>query len=168
MIITGGKFKGRRLFSPKNQHTRPTSSIVRQALFNICRDKIEDAVFLDLFAGSGIVGLEALSRGAKLVLFVEKHPTTLRKNIELLGVKEQTIVLLDAYNMRSRERFDIIYFDPPYNLYSKDLNPLVIKIIPFLHQEGLFFSQSPYPVEFKGLKKISSKRFGATFLEQHH
>ena len=87
MRITGGEFGGRNLKVPKTDAIRPTQDRVREALFNIIQCEIAGADFLDLFAGSGAVGLEALSRGAKSVTFVEanrKHITILNENLNLL------------------------------------------------------------------------------------
>lgn len=123
MRISGGEFGGRTLRTPKGESTRPTSGMVRESLFNILAPRIADARFLDLFAGCGSVGLEALSRGAAFAEFVEKGRPALdclRGNIATLGVTEQTSVLpvpveraLDQL-ARSGERFDIVFLDPPF------------------------------------------------------
>ena len=85
MRIIGGKHKGRKLQAPKGTHTRPTSDRVREALFNIITHRIPGCSFLDIYAGSGAVGIEAAGRGAKEVFFVENHRAALdvlRKNLE--------------------------------------------------------------------------------------
>src|SRR5580700_58901 len=100
MRIISGKYRGRVLSAPKSKLTRPSSSLVRGAVFNILQDSVEGAEFLDLFAGSGLVGLEALSRGAKHATFVEKENNALvalTKNVKSLGVgAESTILRGDA------------------------------------------------------------------------
>ena len=88
--IIGGKFKGRLIKTPKGEKTRPTSAILRKAVFDICQNQITDARFLDLFAGSGAMGLEALSRGASHATFVErdKHSVScLKENLALLNLR---------------------------------------------------------------------------------
>lgn len=121
--ILGGQFKGRILKSPKNTATRPSQGILRQAVFNICQHEIDGARFLDLFAGSGAMGLEALSRGARRAVFVEKDREALRvlrENISLLHLEEQTDllaadVLIALQKLAGKKAaFDLIYIDPPY------------------------------------------------------
>ncbi|MGH7656752.1 MAG: RsmD family RNA methyltransferase, partial [Gemmatimonadales bacterium] len=95
MRITGGTFGGRRLSPPGDPRVRPTSDRVREAWMNILAPELEDARVLDLFAGSGALGLEALSRGAARATFVELSPASLaalRANIGALGVEERTEV----------------------------------------------------------------------------
>ena len=143
MRITGGEFGGRNLKVPKTDEIRPTQDRVREALFNIIQCEIAGADFLDLFAGSGAVGLEALSRGAKSVTFVEqnrKHITVLKENLESLGssrvgegssrvgtgtarpmatLNDTTVVAADAYRWIERYAgpgFSIGFADPPYAL----------------------------------------------------
>lgn len=123
MRITGGRLKGRRLSSPKSGRTRPTPAKVREALFSIIGKRIERARVLDLFAGSGAMGIEALSRGAASSLFVDADPASARlieKNIDSLGLGEVARVMkadvFSALRVLSRERlrFDVIILDPPY------------------------------------------------------
>jgi 16S rRNA (guanine966-N2)-methyltransferase len=114
MKIVGGKFKGRNLIAPKTATTRPTQGALREAVFNICQSEIVSAYFLDLFAGSGAMGFEALSRGAAHVTFVENNKIaldTIRKNIELFNLGEQiTIIPLDASRAIEKltKPFDIV------------------------------------------------------------
>jgi 16S rRNA (guanine(966)-N(2))-methyltransferase RsmD len=123
MRISSGKFRGRVLKTPKGEATRPTSGLVRETLFNILARDIPEARVLDLFAGSGSVGLEALSRGAAHAVFVEKARLALaclRENIAALGVADRVAVLplpvdraLDDL-ARAGETFDLIFLDPPF------------------------------------------------------
>jgi len=123
MRITSGTFRGRVLKTPKGEATRPTSGLARETLFNILARDIPDARVLDLFAGSGSVGLEALSRGAAHAVFVEKARPALaclRENIVALGVADRVAVLplpvdraLDNL-ARAGETFDLIFLDPPF------------------------------------------------------
>jgi len=123
--IIAGKYRGRTLKSPPSLQTRPTSDRLRETLFNILAPRIEGARFLDLCAGSGAVGIEALSRGAAHVTFVvrsRKMCGLIEANLEALGVDEdqRDVVCGEASEFLRRrakkeaEAFDIIFFDPPY------------------------------------------------------
>jgi 16S rRNA (guanine966-N2)-methyltransferase len=119
--IVAGEFRNRRLKTPTGDRTRPTAGRVRQAWFNILQGSIAGARTLDLFAGSGALGLEALSRGAASADFVEQHQaalTALRANIAALGVEERATVHR-AEALRFVERlqpgqYDVAFADPPY------------------------------------------------------
>ena len=126
MRITGGEFGGRNLKVPKSDAIRPTQDRVREALFNIIQFEVAGSEFLDLFAGSGAVGLEALSRGAKRVTFVEanrRHIAVLKENLDLLcrtrPSTSTSLVAADAYRWLSTYSgpgFTIGFADPPYAL----------------------------------------------------
>ena len=121
MRITGGIHRGRILSAPDGLDVRPTQDRVREALFNILMHDIAGARFLDLFAGSGAVGLEAVSRGAASATFVEvnpRHVSFIRSNAAMLKIVPE-IVQTDAANFVSAYSgapFDIVYADPPYAL----------------------------------------------------
>jgi 16S rRNA (guanine966-N2)-methyltransferase len=120
--IIAGQHKGRRLLAPEGEEVRPTSDRAREALFNILEHgdvPVEGARFLDLFSGTGAVGLEAASRGAATVLMVENSREALgiaRSNIEKLGEKGRVqVVSTDACRLGAgREPFNIVFLDPPY------------------------------------------------------
>ncbi|MCC5832395.1 MAG: 16S rRNA (guanine(966)-N(2))-methyltransferase RsmD [Chlamydiales bacterium] len=120
MQIIGGKHKKRKLYAPKTTEVRPTSAQLRETVFNICQQQIEGARFLDLFAGSGAIGLEALSRGAAHTTFVERGRPALaaiKRNLSLLGEQERaTLIAGDvlAQIPLLNGPFDLIYIDPPY------------------------------------------------------
>src|SRR5687767_8895572 len=123
MRIVAGRFGGRRLVMPKDTRVRPTADRVREAWMSILGEALSGAQVLDLFAGSGALGLEALSRGAVAVTFVELNPPSLRaldQNITTLGAQELvTVHRGDA--MRFAERlpkraFDVVLADPPYTI----------------------------------------------------
>jgi len=132
MRIVGGQHKGKRLKVSK-KGLRPTKSIVREAIFDILSKGINNADVLDIFAGSGALGLEALSRGAKSCVFIEKTPKTLIKNINNTSSnsKIKIQVIKDDFRMglkRFRKtKFDIIFLDPPYykNYINKAIKLLV-------------------------------------------
>jgi 16S rRNA (guanine966-N2)-methyltransferase len=121
MRIVGGQFGGRRLVMPNDARVRPTADRVREAWMSILGDELNGARVLDLFAGSGALGLEALSRGAESVTFVELNPPSLRalrENITALGVDDATTVHRgDAMRFAerlSKGKFDVVLADPPY------------------------------------------------------
>ena len=137
MIITGGRYKGRKIQAPDEKITRPTLSKVRQGVFNTLfsmTGNFEDKNFLDLFGGSGVMGLEALSRGFKEVVVFEKNPKVaqiIKKNYSTLGLTPElkigdSLKLLDKTN----NNFDIIYIDPPYysGIYEEVFNLLNKKL----------------------------------------
>ena len=121
MIITGGKFKGRKIIAPDEKITRPTLSKVRQGVFNVLFSEIGDfegKSFLDLFGGSGIMGLEALSRGFDEVVVFEKNSKVaqvLKKNYSTLGL-QPNLKIGDSLKFLEKldKKFDVIYIDPPY------------------------------------------------------
>jgi 16S rRNA (guanine(966)-N(2))-methyltransferase RsmD len=123
MRVIAGKFRSQPLDSPKGRSTRPTSDRLRETLFNIIAPHIQDAVFADLFAGTGAVGIEALSRGARQVYFAENAKVPLeilRSNLDRLQIREQatvdpagTMPLLRKL-LRHKINLDLIFLDPPY------------------------------------------------------
>lgn len=117
--IVGGAFRGRRIDVPAGAEVRPTPDRVRETLFNWLGQRLDGARCLDLFAGSGALGFEAVSRGAARVVMVERDRTALaalRRTRELLGAAATEIVAGDAdeYLARSGERFDVVFLDPPF------------------------------------------------------
>ena len=130
MRITGGKARGIALKSPNGQNTRPATDRTRESLFSSLAKSIEDATCVDLFAGSGSYGLEALSRGAKSCLFIEHNRTA----IECIKQNAQTVVksaelkleaiqikqsdLLKSHSAPNQQSFDFIFLDPPYALWE--------------------------------------------------
>lgn len=123
MRITGGKYRGRLLKAPKNEATRPTQDRVREALFSMLMEAVPGARFLDLYAGTGAVGLEALSRGAAEVHWVESDRAAARiaaANIASIAGEDAVRSLFAGdvrrwiAGTRSREPFDIVFADPPY------------------------------------------------------
>ena len=127
MRIIAGSYRSRRLNAPSGLSTRPTSDRLRETLFNVLAPRIARAVFLDLYAGSGAVGLEALSRGAAHVSFVERAPAALRilrKNMADLGVESGFDVRAESVSAflrssakpnLSRNAYEIVFLDPPYD-----------------------------------------------------
>ena len=121
MRVISGSFKGRRLTAPKGLSIRPTPDKVKGAIFNILGDRIIESSFLDLFAGTGAVGIEALSRGAKEVVFVDNNTkaiNTIKKNLSIFNIQYPIfkIVNVDAVEFikKTDHQFDFMFLDPPY------------------------------------------------------
>jgi 16S rRNA (guanine966-N2)-methyltransferase len=170
MRVLAGQFKGRELKSPKGDKTRPTSSKVKESLFNIVRDRIEEALFLDLFAGSGSMGIEALSRGAKGAYFVERDreaAACIKKNLENLET-EGHVLQMDAFiAIKHLEKqglvFNLIYVDPPYALGITDL---LGRLTPLLGKEGLLMVEQSKRAQLDevALRKVDERTFGDTVI----
>jgi 16S rRNA (guanine(966)-N(2))-methyltransferase RsmD len=184
MRISGGLAKGRRtatkrLFSggSDGEKLRPTSSKVREALFDILREKIQGAVFVDLYAGTGTVGLEALSRGGKKAIFVESNDlrvSAIKRNTDKFEFNERAeVVKCSAYKFLEKssaanKRFDIFFLDPPY--HSDEIN----KVLPLICEKELLNDGGIVIVEHFFKKKIPetvgklrinrSYRYGDTML----
>ena len=137
MRIVAGTFRSRQLKSLKGLSLRPTSDMMRETLFNILGPRVEGSRFLDLFAGTGAIGIEAVSRGAAHVVFVEKHPATvrlLRENLASLEISSGVQVIpadvtatISKLSDGNASRFDFIFLDPPYaeeNKYRDTLHAL--------------------------------------------
>lgn len=124
MRIIAGKFRSRQLKSLKGLTLRPTSDMLRETLFNILGPRLEGSRFLDLFAGTGAVGIEAISRGALSTVFVENHPAAarlIRENLASLEIRSEARIIASAVTaaLTKLERehatvFDFIFLDPPY------------------------------------------------------
>ncbi|OIQ58383.1 ribosomal RNA small subunit methyltransferase D [Moorella thermoacetica] len=147
--IIAGEARGRRLGTPRGRTTRPTSDRVREALFNILGNRVIDSLFLDLFAGSGAVGLEALSRGARRAVFVENNRQALNcllANIKATGLEARgQVMALDARRAlatlaRRGETFDLIFSDPPYRQGWEEL--ILPAVIPVLAPGGLVIMET--------------------------
>lgn len=122
MRVIGGQYKGRRLATGVPAGVRPTSDRLREALYNLLGDSVRDTVWLDLFAGSGAVSIEALSRGARLVILNDHHPESVRllkKNLKMCGIEEGfQVYQQDAFallRMLNSPPLDFVFLDPPYD-----------------------------------------------------
>jgi 16S rRNA (guanine966-N2)-methyltransferase len=120
MRVIGGTYRSRRLVAPHGLATRPTSDRLRETFFNVLSPRIEGAVFADLYSGSGAVGIEAISRGASLVYFVDRAPpaiAALRTNLAVLDIKSGFQIVASTVSVALRrltERCSIVFLDPPY------------------------------------------------------
>ena len=137
MRIIAGKYKGRRLEGPRGPGVRPTSDSLRETLFNVLGDRVEGARVLDAFAGTGAVGLEALSRGAAHVTFVERDRDTARlleANVATCGAGEACMIVRGDF-ARTSGRFDLVWLDPPYE--APDLAAIVEQAATLVEPAGL-------------------------------
>ena len=176
MRIIGGKFKGRALKAPKSQDIRPTTDRIRENLFNIIShnfgEHLDNTRVLDLFAGTGALGIEALSRGARFALFIENSIEgrgLLRENIESLSLQGHSKVFRrDAANLGpigSLGQFDLVFADPPYdqNLGEKAAASLIKG--GWLSPSALLIleeSKESAPDSLPGYEHIEAKTYGAT------
>jgi len=120
MRVIGGELRSRRIKTAAGLLTRPTPDRLREALFNVLAPRIAGCTFLDAYAGSGAVGIEALSRGAAQAVFIEKSRSALRvleENLSSLGLRSRARVICgNALNFLGRIQADIVFLDPPYDL----------------------------------------------------
>lgn len=149
MTVIAGKYKGKHLFFVQNRRVRPITQKVREALFDIIQDRIVDAVMLDLFCGSGAVGIEALSRGAAEVDFVDLDTRTVVKNVKQLRIEDQVKIyrrdalkFLDTRSHAERT-YDVIFIGAPYDypnilevLDKIDQHNILGDIMLFEHRKG--------------------------------
>ena len=164
--ISGGEFRGRSILSPNSSETHPMGARERLALFNAlgARKNLRGVRVLDTYAGTGALGLEALSRGAAEVTFVEKNKkalSTLAENIDTFGVSEVVgVVAGDVVKFTTCEKFDVIFVDPPYDKYSieefRHLAEHLTKggVMVISHPEGA-------TIEIDGLKVVSDRGYAA-------
>lgn len=149
MRIISGKVRGTKLYTLEGIETRPTLDRVKEALFNIINFKIQDSVFLDLFSGSGAIGLEAASRNASKVFLCENSKKALKvieKNIEKTHLEQQINLLPYDYRQAlkkcTNEKFDIIYIDPPYETNFAYEATEIIMQMELLAEEGIIIIET--------------------------
>lgn len=175
MRVLAGTLKGRRLATPPGRTTRPTSDQVRIACLDALMPFLAGGPFLDLFAGAGGVGIEALSRGAPAAVFVERDAAAvraLRRNIEALALDDRARVVRDdaaravARLARTGERFAVAFLDPPYG--GPDPLPVLALVAGCLLPGGVVVVQhatkAPPPAPAEPLVAWRTRRFGATTL----
>jgi 16S rRNA (guanine966-N2)-methyltransferase len=172
MRIIAGTCKGARIFAPKGRDTRPTSDRVREAAFNLI-GPLEGARVLDLYAGSGAMGLEALSRGAARVTFVESDRDALRtieRNLDKLGLAGAEVVAGDASERlaaeaRAGRRYDLVLVDPPYSMLAVALVKLAPRLAAVVEPDGLVVVESDArDTPELPLRLRTTRRYGASRL----
>ena len=149
MRVIAGSARGRKLLEPQGREVRPTTDKVKEAIFNIIQFDVPDSSVLDLFAGTGQMGIEALSRGAKNAVFVDRAASSIKivkENVKTTGFADRAeIFCCDCRTMiESGRKFDIIFLDPPYN--DNILENILQKIIEIdiLRENGIIVCESPW------------------------
>jgi 16S rRNA (guanine(966)-N(2))-methyltransferase RsmD len=177
MRVVGGRLGGRTLHAPRGRATRPTPERVREALFSILGGRIEGARVLDLFAGSGALGIEALSRGAASATFVDSSRAAIaaiRRNLTELDVEAEVIAQRVAAFLErapnSGRQYDLVFLDPPYRHAATLGRELSLALEPVLAQDARVVSESDRrsPLELVELGLLDERRYGDTLIRIHH
>ena len=168
MRVIGGTYGGRRLRSVDGLGVRPTSDRLRETLFNILSPRISDSKFLDICAGSGAVGIEALSRGASEATFIDKSRhacSAIEANLATLGIDHMNILNRDAVSALKRldenqRQFDVIFFDPPY------ASEIYKQVMEMLGSTGLVVNEGIVVVEHRA-KAPPQEEYGEMRMYRH-
>jgi 16S rRNA (guanine966-N2)-methyltransferase len=172
--VIAGRFGGRELVAPRGRATRPTSDRVREALFSILGD-LDGSRVLDLFAGSGALAIEALSRGASEATLVDTAPAAqaaIRRNLDTLGI--EAVVSRQAARRflegarAQRRQYDLVFLDPPYRHASSLSTELTAALVPVLAPQARVVTESDHrqPLEL-GLDLLMQRRYGDTLITIH-
>ena len=176
MRVIAGVYGGRRLRAPAGMDTRPTSDRVREALFSILGERVLGARVLDLFAGTGALGLEALSRGAAEATFVDSDAAAIavvKRNLDDLGLdgsvqrRDALAFLRDA--ARAQRQYDLVFLDPPYR-GAGVLGPKLADTLPsVLVPGGMVVAESDRrePIDLQPLTMLDERRYGDTLIRLH-
>ncbi len=182
MRVIAGTARGKRLQAPRGMDTRPITDMIKEALFNVIGSNIGGASLLDLFAGSGSVGIEALSRGARPVVFIDNSHNAvrvIRENLHSCGFGEGfELYRNDVFRAmeilaRRKTKFDYIYADPPFTVETI-FNPLVEALdrSSLLVPEGSLIVRSPkrmsLTLELSSLKEYRANNYGESTLHYYH
>jgi 16S rRNA (guanine966-N2)-methyltransferase len=169
--VVAGEFRGRRLAAPRGARTRPTADRVREALFSMLGD-VSGARVLDLYAGSGALGIEALSRGAESAVFVERDPraaSVIERNLSSLGL-QQEVLRQDAVRFlrRGAGTFDLVFCDPPYDSASRLAGPLAEHLPALTSEDARIVTESDKrnPLELP-LPLVTERTYGDTRIAIH-
>lgn len=174
MRVITGKARGVNLKTPEGLQTRPTTDRVKEALFSVIQFDIPTAVVLDLFGGTGQLGIEALSRGAKRAVFVdesEKACKLIRENLRRTRLEQEaSVIRCDylAYLRRCTEKYDIVFLDPPYAEVFLENALKMITEIDILQSGGIIVTERPLgkdlPYEFEGYTRSKDYKYGSTLI----
>ena len=177
MRIISGTSRGRKLVTPRDQSLRPTSDRVKESIFDILQDDLQGKVVLDLFAGTGNLGIEALSRGARRAIFVEKGRQALRliqRNLTQVGFEERSEILPKDVSraigiLKQRgECFDLIMMDPPYERGLIQNTLMKLNYNPIYHSDSILVIEhnrrEPLPHVLDGWNLVRQRRIGDTMI----
>lgn len=172
MRIIGGEYRSRILAEIQGDNVRPTSDRAREALFNILGIRVRSARVLDLFAGSGALGLESLSRGAKEAIFNDVSGSSVaivKKNVATLKVEDRARVYqtdFSAFLNAVKDPFDLIFIDPPYRFDygEKALQTIAEKGLLTENGIAVYERDRPFAGEIAGLDKFDERKYGKAFL----
>ena len=175
MRVIAGKYKGRTLFSPKDQSVRPTTDRIKENVFNLLQGRIPGAAFLDLFGGTGAMSVEALSRGATRAVVVDASPESvalIKKNFAKVGVGKEAQILEVPYDIALKrlvgDRFDVVYLDPPYRAaYYEDILTRIAES-DILAAEGVVVFEHATEREFPShpaYETLDRRKYGSVTLE---
>ena len=174
MRVITGKARGVSLKTPEGLQTRPTTDRVKEALFSVIQFDIPTAVVLDLFGGTGQLGIEALSRGAKRAVFVdesEKACKLIRENLRRTRLEQEaSVIRCDylAYLRHCTEKYDIVFLDPPYAEVFLENALKMITEIDILQSGGIIVTERPLgmdlPYEFEGYTRSKDYKYGSTLI----
>lgn len=157
MRIIGGQASGQLLKFPKNKKTRPVTDRVREAVFSIINDRIKNSYVLDLYAGSGSLGIEALSRGAEKAVFVDENKICfqiIKQNIEKIGFLSQAKIKKEKsekFLKENKDKFDLIFIDPPWQKINSEVLGLLYK---FLKTKGIIIFSHPKKFDAFDIKNL--------------
>lgn len=182
MRVISGKAKGKKLLAPEGLHTRPVTDQIKQAIFNSWQFKVMDSQFLDLFSGSGSMGVEAISRGAAKTIMVDNDKeavSIIKKNLESCHFDKKSYIVYqeDVFKViqdlqNKKEQFDIIYLDPPYTV-DEIFVPVMEALgkTTLLKEDGILAirtkKEKKLPDEFDHLIKIRQKKYGISMVHYY-
>ncbi|MDD4839947.1 MAG: 16S rRNA (guanine(966)-N(2))-methyltransferase RsmD [Clostridia bacterium] len=179
MRVISGKYRGRNIMPPKDDHVRPTTDRIKETIFNVIQFKVEDARVIDLFAGSGALGIEALSRGAEQVIFVDNSMASINlisRNLERMT--GNTSILRCNFKdaiLRQKEKVDLVFIDAPFATpFGKEAVELVLQY-DLLHKGGVIIfehsTETPLSIDIPCDIIVKTKKMGSVtvdFLEKKY
>lgn len=180
MYIIAGKYYKQKLQAPVGDGTRPTASRLRETLFNILQEDVQGSDFLDIFAGTGAIGIEALSRGAKTSTFIENDRAAyqaLNQNLKQIKATSEAKALFGDYIKslqalgKRNEKFHIIFADAPYHM-EEAVRSILEQVVSnnLLNKQGRLFienaSKLPEGIDLHGLTLVNSRKSGKAYLHQ--
>ena len=175
MRVVSGELRGMKLNTIEGDSTRPTREVVKEALFSIIMNYVEDSIFLDLFAGSGAIGIEAISRGAKEAIFIDLNPKCTKvigENVKKGRIDDRCRIYNTDYKMALKklngQKMDVIFVDPPYNKQLGVDAVLKISEYDLLADDGIIIIETDtnedVPDEIGRYEKYNYKRYGRNIL----